>query len=99
MRWRDAANVAAARWKAFLDTEAEVRGFAVASYVAAPDAEEAAATELAARRSIAFIARASICRRGATARSAGSALVGELMVHVACPQQAALDAHVQRHHG
>jgi hypothetical protein len=44
----------------FLDAEAEVRGFAFASYVAALDAEEAAATELAARRSIAFIARTSI---------------------------------------
>ena len=59
-RWRDAANVAAARWEVFLDAEAEVRGFAFASYVAALDAEEAAATEPAARRSIAFIARTSI---------------------------------------
>lgn len=38
-------------------------------------------------------------RRGATARSAGSPLVGELILHVACPQQAAPDARVQRHHG
>jgi hypothetical protein len=45
-RWRDAANVAAARWEVFLDAEAEVRRFAFASYVAALDAEEAAATEL-----------------------------------------------------
>jgi hypothetical protein len=44
----------------FLDAEAEVRGFAFASYVAALDAEEAAATALAARRSIAFNARTSI---------------------------------------
>ena len=57
---RDAANAAAARWELFLNAEAEVRGFAFASYVAALDAEEAAATELAARRSIAFIARTSI---------------------------------------
>ena len=38
-------------------------------------------------------------RRGATARSAGSPLIGELMLHVACPQQAAPDARVQRDHG
>lgn len=38
-------------------------------------------------------------RRGATARGAGSPLVRELMLHVASPQQAALDAQVQRHHG
>jgi hypothetical protein len=37
-RWRDAANVAAARWEVFL--HAEVRGFAFASYVAALNAEE-----------------------------------------------------------
>ncbi len=46
-RWRDAANVVAARWEVFLHAEAEVRGFAFASYLAALDAEEAAATELA----------------------------------------------------
>ena len=44
-RWRDAANVVAARWEAFLHAEAEAPGFAFASYVAALDAEEAAATE------------------------------------------------------
>ena len=38
------------------------------------------------------------CRRGATARSAGSPLVAALILHVACPQQVALDAHVQRRH-
>ena len=32
-RWRNAANVAAARWEVFPDAEAEVRGFA---FVAAP---------------------------------------------------------------
>jgi hypothetical protein len=37
--------------------------------------------------------------RGATARRAGPPLVGELMLHVACPQQAPFDAHVHRHHG
>jgi hypothetical protein len=46
-RWRDAANVVAARWEIFLHAEAEVRGVAFASYVAALDTEEAAATELA----------------------------------------------------
>ena len=59
-RWRDAANVAAARWEVSLDAETEVRGFAFASYVAALDAEEAAATEPAACRSIVFIAGTSI---------------------------------------
>lgn len=93
-------NVAAARWEVFLDAEADVRGVAFRSYVAALDAEEAAATELAARRSIAFISRTSILaprsdrERGAPARHS----VGDLMLHVACPQQAALDARVQRHH-
>jgi hypothetical protein len=54
-----AANVAAARWEVVPGCGG--RGpFAFASYVAALDAEEAAATELAARRSIAFIAGASI---------------------------------------
>ena len=35
------------RWEVFLDAEADVRWFAFASYVAALDAEEAAATDLA----------------------------------------------------
>ena len=35
-------------------------------------------------------------RRGAAARSAGSPLVAEIMLHVACPQQATGGAHVQR---
>ena len=38
-------------------------------------------------------------RLGAIARRAGSAMAGELMLHVACPRQAALDARVPRHHG
>jgi hypothetical protein len=46
-RWRDAASLVAARWEVFLHAEAEVRGFAFASYLTALDAEEAAATELA----------------------------------------------------
>jgi hypothetical protein len=43
--WRDAASLVATRWQNFLD--AETRAFAFASYVAALDAEEAAAAELA----------------------------------------------------
>lgn len=46
-RWRDAANVVTARWEVFLHAEAEDRGVAFASYLAALDAEEAAATEQA----------------------------------------------------
>jgi hypothetical protein len=46
--WRSAAELVAARWKTFLSAEAEGRTFAFASYVAALDAEEAAAADLAA---------------------------------------------------
>jgi hypothetical protein len=46
--WREAASVVATRWRLFLDAEPESRAFAFASYVAALDAEEAAAAELAA---------------------------------------------------
>ena len=45
--WRDAASLVATRWQNFLDAERETRAFAFASYVAALDAEEAAAAELA----------------------------------------------------
>lgn len=45
-RWRDAARVVARLWDEFLRCEVASRGFAFASYVAALDAEEAAATEL-----------------------------------------------------
>ena len=45
--WRDAEQLVATRWHAFLEAEPETRRFAFASYVAALDAEEAAATELA----------------------------------------------------
>ena len=45
--WRDAEHLVATRWHAFLEAEPETRRFAFASYVAALDAEEAAATELA----------------------------------------------------
>jgi hypothetical protein len=46
--WREAASLVAMRWQNFLDAEAESRAFAFASYVAALDAEEAAAGEMAA---------------------------------------------------
>ena len=41
--WRDAARLVAARWATFVEAEREARTFAFASYVAALDAEEAAA--------------------------------------------------------
>jgi hypothetical protein len=46
--WRDAANLVATRWQLFLEAESEGRQWAFASYVAALDAEEAAAAEMAA---------------------------------------------------
>jgi uncharacterized damage-inducible protein DinB len=47
--WRDAERLVSTRWDAFLTAEPEARRFVFASYVAALDAEEAAATELASR--------------------------------------------------
>jgi hypothetical protein len=44
--WRAAAQLVSARWERFLHTEPEMRIFAYASYVAALDSEEAAATYL-----------------------------------------------------
>ena len=46
--WRDAASLVANRWRVFLEAEPESRAWAFASYVAALDAEEAAAAEMAA---------------------------------------------------
>ena len=46
--WREAANLVAARWRLFVEAKSDGRRFAFASYVAALDAEEAAATEIAA---------------------------------------------------
>jgi hypothetical protein len=46
--WRDAANLVSTRWQLFLEAESESRRWAFASYVAALDAEEAAAAEMAA---------------------------------------------------
>jgi hypothetical protein len=46
--WRDAASLVATRWEVFLESEPETRAWAFASYVAALDAEEAAAADMAA---------------------------------------------------
>ena len=45
--WRYTEQLVSTRWDAFLEAEPEARPFAFASYVAALDAEEAAANELA----------------------------------------------------
>ena len=46
--WRDAADLVGVRWHEFLEVESEGRPWAFALYVVALDAEEAAATKLAA---------------------------------------------------
>jgi hypothetical protein len=46
--WREAADLVSTRWQLFLAAESEGRQWAFASYVAALDAEEAAAAEMAA---------------------------------------------------
>lgn len=46
--WRGAAHLVSVRWDRFLHAEPEMRVFAFASYVAALDFEEAAASDLAA---------------------------------------------------
>jgi hypothetical protein len=45
--WRDAARLVSTRWDVFLQCEAQTRALAFASYLAALDAEEAAAAEIA----------------------------------------------------
>jgi len=45
--WREAADLVRVRWQVFLEADAESRSGAFASYVAALDAEEAAATDMA----------------------------------------------------
>ena len=45
--WREAASLVATRWQNFLQADAESRTWAFAAYVAALDAEEAAATDMA----------------------------------------------------
>jgi hypothetical protein len=44
--WREAADLVGVRWATFLEADAETRSWAFASYVAALDAEEAAARAL-----------------------------------------------------
>ena len=44
--WREAADLVSVRWATFLEADAETRRWAFASYVAALDAEEAAARTL-----------------------------------------------------
>jgi hypothetical protein len=46
--WREAADLVSTRWQLFLEAESEGRRWAFASYIAALDAEEAAAAEMAA---------------------------------------------------
>jgi hypothetical protein len=46
--WREAAGLVSTRWQIFIEAESESRKWAFASYIAALDAEEAAATEMAA---------------------------------------------------
>jgi hypothetical protein len=46
--WREAATLVSTRWQLFLEAESEGRQWAFASYLAALDAEEAAAAEMAA---------------------------------------------------
>ena len=45
--WREAVSDVAARWQVFLEARGESRTWAFVSYVAALDAEEAAAADLA----------------------------------------------------
>ena len=59
--WRDAATVVSMRWDAFLRSEAQTRAFAFRSYVAALDAEEAAAARK--RQLIADLERERLVRR------------------------------------
>jgi hypothetical protein len=47
-RWREAASVVSLRWAAFVAAEPVTRQWTFASYVAALDAEDAAAAELEA---------------------------------------------------
>jgi hypothetical protein len=45
--WRDAARLVSTRWEVVREADAEFRSWAFASYVAALDAEEAPAAEMA----------------------------------------------------
>ena len=46
--WRDAERLVSTRWEVFREAEREAQDWAFASYLAAPDAEEAAAGQVAA---------------------------------------------------
>lgn len=46
-QWREAAQLVALRWEAFLEAGRDARGPAFTSYLAALDAEEAAAAAMA----------------------------------------------------
>jgi hypothetical protein len=46
--WRAAAHLVSARWQTFLAADSKTRPLAFASYLAALDAEEAAAADVAA---------------------------------------------------
>lgn len=48
--WRDAATLVAARWQRFVEVDPPRRAAAYAAYIAALDAEEAAAGEMAGPR-------------------------------------------------
>ena len=54
--WREAASLVWIRWRVFREADSVSRPWAFASYVAALDAEEAAATEVAALSSSAIAA-------------------------------------------
>ena len=45
--WREAADLVSSRWRTYVDSEPVGRRFAFASYMAALDAEEAAAADMA----------------------------------------------------
>jgi hypothetical protein len=45
--WRESADLVSIRWRVFVEAEREKRASAFASYVAALDAEEAAAADVA----------------------------------------------------
>jgi len=50
--WREAADLVRVRWATFLEADAQTRRWAFASYVAALDAEEAAARELSTQSAL-----------------------------------------------
>ena len=51
--WREAEDLVKNRWRIFLEADAESRSWAFASYLAALDAEEAAAAEMSVLTQIA----------------------------------------------